>query len=216
MGTKILLADDHEIVRDGLRSLLERQSHMEVVGEAKNGKETLRHVKELKPDIVIMDVTMPDLGGIEATQRIHVDCPNVKVIALSMHSDPQLVAEMLKSGASGYLLKDCAFAELAHAIDVVTEGQVYLSPAIAGSLVNNYFCHVSDRSGNGSVYLTQRERQVLQLLAEGKTTKEIALSLYVSRKTIETHKRKIMNKLNINSIAELTKYAIRHGLTSLT
>lgn len=215
MSTKILLADDHKITREGLRSLLEKQSEMEVVAEAQEGHEAVRLVREMHPDIAIMDVTMPDLNGIEATQKIVSECPNVKVIALSMHSDTLFVTEMLKSGASGYLLKDCAFEELTRAIHTVLDGKIYLSPAISDVVVDGYLHRLSEDKPVDSDVLSHREREVLQMLAEGKSTKQVALKLHISVKTVETHRRQMMHKLDIYSVAELTKYAIRKGLTSL-
>ena len=215
MSTRILLADDHKITREGLRSLLEKQSEMEVVAEAQEGHEAVRLVREMHPDIAIMDVTMPDLNGIEATQKIVSECPNVKVIALSMHSDTLFVTEMLKSGASGYLLKDCAFEELTRAIHTVLDGKIYLSPAISDVVVDGYLHRLSEDKPVDSDVLSHREREVLQMLAEGKSTKQVALKLHISVKTVETHRRQMMHKLDIYSVAELTKYAIRKGLTSL-
>ena len=165
--------------------------------------------------MVIMDVSMPDLNGMEATRRITTEFSNVKVIALSMHSDSLFVSEMLKNGASGYLLKDCAFEELAGAIRTVVDNKTYLSPSISGVVVDDYVHRLSKANGSGSKVLSDREREVLQLLSEGKSTKQIALKLHISGKTVETHRRQIMNKLNIHTVAELTKYAIRKGLTSL-
>jgi DNA-binding NarL/FixJ family response regulator len=215
MSIKILLADDHRITRQGLRSLLEKEPDMEVVAEAEEGRTTVRLACELLPDVVVMDVSMPDLNGMEATRQILAELPNVKVIALSMHSDNLFVSEMLKSGASGYLLKDCAFEELARAIHVVVDGKTYLSPAISGVVVDEYLHHLTKTESPGSKVLTDREREVLQLIAEGNSTKQVALKLHISVKTVETHRRQIMSKLNIHTIAELTKYAIRQGLTSL-
>jgi DNA-binding NarL/FixJ family response regulator len=215
MSIKILLADDHKITRQGLRSLLEKEPDMEVVAEAEEGRTTVRLARELLPDVVVMDVSMPDLNGMEAARQIRASLPNVKVIALSMHSDNLFVSEMLKSGASGYLLKDCAFEELARAIHVVVEGKTYLSPAISGVVVDEYLHHLTKTESPGSKVLTDREREVLQLIAEGNSTKQVALKLHISVKTVETHRRQIMSKLNIHTIAELTKYAIRQGLTSL-
>jgi len=215
MSITILLADDHKITRQGLRSLLDKQDDMEVVAEAEDGRTTVSLVRELLPDVVIMDVSMPDLNGMEATRQITGELPNVKIIALSMHSDELFVTEMLKSGASGYLLKDCAFEELERAIRAVVVGQRYLSPCISGVVVNGYLHRLSKTDFSGSEVLTDREREVLQLMAEGKSTKQIALKLHISIKTVETHRRQIMDKLDIHSVAELTKYAIRKGLTSL-
>ena len=215
MSIRILLADDHKITRQGLRALLDKQEDMEVVAEAEEGRTAVRLVRELLPDVVIMDVSMPDLNGMEAARQIVGKFPDVKIIALSMHSDSLFVTEMLRSGASGYLLKDCAFEELARAIQAVVAGKAYLSPSISGIVVNDYVHRLSKADFSSSELLTDREREVLQLIAEGKSTKQIALKLHVSVKTIETHRRQIMNKLDIHTVAELTKYAIRKGLTSL-
>jgi DNA-binding NarL/FixJ family response regulator len=216
MAVRILLADDHKIVRDGLRSLLEKQQGMEVVGEAENGRRALELAHQKKPDVVIMDVSMPDLNGIEATRQMLADQPRVRVIALSMHSDRRLVAGMLQAGASGFLLKDCAFDELARAINAVMCNQPYLSPRIAGTVIQDYVRRMTpSESPTSDALLTTREREVLQLLAEGWSTKKIGSHLHVSVKTVETHRRQMMDKLGLHSIAEITKYAIREGLTSL-
>jgi DNA-binding NarL/FixJ family response regulator len=213
---RILLADDHKIVREGLRTLIEKQPGLEVVGEANSGRMALKLALELKPDVVIMDITMPDLNGIEATRQIHSEIPGVKVIALSMHSDKRLVAGILMAGASGYLLKeDCDSGELTRAIRAVATNQIYLSPKISEIVIKDYVRHLSMTASSPFSILTPREREVLQLLAEGKSTKEIASCLHVSVKTVETHRNKIMEKLDIRSIAELTKYAIRERLTPL-
>ncbi len=215
MSIRILLADDHKITRQGLRSLLDKEFDMEVVAEAEQGRTAVRLVRELLPDVVIMDVSMPDLNGMEATRQIVGEFSNIKIVALSMHSDSLFVTEMLRSGASGYLLKDCAFEELARAIRTVVAGKTYLSPSISGVVVDDYLHRLSKAVLSGSEVLTDREREVLQLLAEGKSTKQIALKLHISVKTVETHRRQIMDKLDIHTVAELTKYAIRKGLTSL-
>lgn len=215
MSIRILLADDHKITRQGLRSLLEKQPDMEVVAEAEEGRTAVRLVRELVPNVVIMDVSMPDLNGMQATRKIVAEFPNVKIIALSMHSDSLFVIEMLKSGASGYLLKDCAFEELERAIRTVVADKTYLSPTISSVVVDDYLHRLSRADFADSEVLTDREREVLQLMAEGKSTKRIALELHISAKTVETHRRQIMNKLDIHTVAELTKYAIRKGLTSL-
>ena len=215
MKTKIILADDHKIIREGLRSLLEKQPEMEVIAEAHDGLTTVRLVQKLLPDIVIMDIGMPDMNGIEATRQIMTETKGVKVIALSMHSDRRFVLQMLKVGASGYLLKDSAFEELISAIHTVMANQPYLSPKITDVVVKEYLHGLPKNESTVFTILTAREREVLQLLAEGKTTKQIASALNISVKTIETHRQQIMEKLNMHSIAELTKYAIREGLTSL-
>ncbi len=215
MSRKVILADDHKIMRDGLRSLLEKEPDIEVVAEAENGRTAVQQVQELSPDIVIMDVSMQDLNGIEATRQIIAKYPDVKVLALSMHSDKTYVAGILSAGASGYILKDSAFDELAEAIRVVISGQFYLSSRVASIVTKDYVHHLSATDSSVRSTLTAREREVLQLLAEGKSTKQMAVQLHVSVKTIETHRQKIMDKLDIYSVAELTKYAIREGLTSL-
>jgi len=228
---KVLLADDHRIVREGLRSLLEAQDDMQVVGEADNGRLALEMAAEHEPDVVVMDVAMPQLNGIEATRRLMNDQPDTKVVALSMHSDRRYVSEALKAGAAAYLLKDGAFDELVSAIRAVVANKVYLSPRVAGVVVDDYVRRLpgdrSDGHGNGGASeaggdfsnafqkLTAREREVLQLMAEGFATKEIATRLHVSVKTVETHRRQLMEKLQLYSVAEVTKYAIREGLTSL-
>lgn len=215
MSIRILLADDHKITRQGLRSLIEEQEDMEVVAEAEEGRTAVRMARKLSPSVVIMDVTMPDMNGIEATRQIVAESEITKVIALSMHSDGMFVTEMLKSGASGYLLKDCAFEELNNAIRTVVAGKTYLSPAISSVVVDDYLHRVSRSDSSSHGVLTDREREVLQLLTEGNSTKQVALKLHISAKTVETHRRQIMNKLDIYTVAELTKYAIRKGLTSL-
>jgi len=215
MRSKIILADDHQIVREGLRTLLEKQPNVDVIGEASTGREAVRMTREMSPDIVIMDIGMQDLNGIEATRQIIAEFPNIKVIALSMHSDRRFISGMLGVGASGYLLKDCAFEELADALGTVLSGKIYLSPTLATTVIRDCVPYLSQKGLSVFSVLTAREREVLQLLTEGHSTKEIAATLHVSVKTIETHRQHIMEKLGINSIAELTKYAIREGLTSL-
>ena len=215
MSVRVLLADDHGIIRQGLHSLLEKEPDVEIVSEAKDGREALGLVREMAPDVVVMDITMPNLNGVDATRRIISEFPKVKVIALSIHSNRRFVSEMLKAGASGYVLKECLFDELACAIRAVAGGGSYLSPRITGIVLDDYVGHLSAESGSPLSVLTEREREVLQLLAEGKNTKQIALELHVSTKTIEANRRQLMEKLNVCSVAELTKYAIREGLTSL-
>ena len=212
---RIVVADDHKIVRDGLQSLLEKQPDMEVVGEADNGRTAVSLAQELSPDIVILDIAMPELNGIEATRQLTLKNPKVKVLALSMHSDRRFVAQMFRSGASGYLLKDCAFEELVAAIRAVVTGQTYLSPGITNMMVRDYVRRLSSDDSSKSDLLTSRECEVLQLLAEGNSTKEIASQLNVSIKTVETHRLQIMGKLDIHSVAQLTKFAVREGYTSL-
>lgn len=212
---KILLADDHKIMREGLRTLIENQPGMKVTAEAGNGQEAVQMAIKLQPDVVVMDINMPGLNGIEATRQIVAKAPAVKVIALSMYSEKRFIVEMLKAGASGYLLKECAVEELITALRSVSRKALYLSQRLAGDIVRDYINLVSADEFLTSPVLTPREREVLQLIAEGKSTKEIAHSLNVSVKTIETHRRQIMDKLGITSVAALTKYAIKEGLTFL-
>lgn len=215
MSIRVLIADDHGIVREGLRSLIGRQPDMEIVGEAEDGRKALELVRELEPDIVVMDISMPNLNGVDATRQIIREHPKVKVIALSMHSSSMFVADMIKAGASGYMLKDCLFDELADAIRTVNNGGAYLSPDVVSLVVGDYMNRLSGAGGLPLESLTDREREVLQLIGEGKNTKQIAQILHVSTKAIEANRRKIMEKLNSNSIADLVRWAILGGLTSL-
>lgn len=211
---RILLVDDHHIIREGLATMLKQKGH-EIVGEAADGRAAIRAAAELKPDVIVMDIGMAEMNGIEATRLILAADPNVRVIALSMHSDPTYVGRMLQSGAKAYLLKESAFEELAEAVAEVGRNRVYLSPKIAGVVVGDYVGRMSGSTPPPAASLTNKEREVLQLVAEGKTTKEIAQKLFITVKTVETHRQNIMNRLGIRSIAQLTKYAIRQGLTSL-
>ncbi len=215
MGTRILLADDHEIMRQGLRSLIEKEADLEVVAEAEDGRTAVTLARKLAPDVVVMDIGMKDLNGIEATRQILAESPRIKIIALSVHRDRRFVEEMLKAGASGYLLKEGAWADLTRAIEVVSSGQVYLSPPIADLVVSDFVRQSPQPDSSPFEVLSPREREVLQLLAEGRSTKEVAAYLHVSVKTVETHRLHIMRKLDMHSMAELTKYAIREGLTPL-
>jgi len=216
MTTRLLLVDDHRIVREGLRVLLGDKLDLDIVGEAIDGREAVRLAADLSPDVVLMDVAMRGMNGIEATRQIVAARPDTKILALSMHNDGRFVGEMLRAGASGYLLKDCAAEEIATAIRTVLGGQVYLSPAVSSGGLDAVATQSSDgRRGGSNSLLTAREREVLQLVAEGKTSAAIAEMLGVSIKTIETHRKQIMDKLGIRSIAGLTKYALREGLTNL-
>jgi two-component system, NarL family, response regulator NreC len=215
MSTRIVLVDDHELVRDGISALLNTQPGLEVVGFAANGRDALRAVKNAAPDLVVMDVSMPEMNGIEATRQILHEQPEVKVLALSVHSDHNFVIEMLKAGASGYLLKDSAFSELIQAIHVIVGGHLYLTPSLTSVVVRDYVDHLPDREEAPGSVLTGREREVLQLVAEGKTTREIADLLHLSARTVETHRQNIMSKLDKPTLADLIKYALREGLTSL-
>jgi DNA-binding NarL/FixJ family response regulator len=215
MPLTVLIADDHRLFRDGLRNLLSETKDARVVAETTDGAETVAAALKLKPDIVLMDISMPELNGIEATRRIVAQSGATKIIMLSMHSDTRFVTEALKAGATGYLLKDCAFEEVLRAVKAVSEGAIYLSSRISESVIRDYVAIAKSVPGSAFSTLSAREREVLQLLAEGKSTKETAGKLHVSVKTVETHRKQIMDKLDIHSVAELTKYAIREGLTPL-
>ncbi|UCE48889.1 MAG: response regulator transcription factor [Phycisphaerales bacterium] len=215
MSIGVLLVDDHAIIREGLRSLLEKQPDMEVLADTDEGRKAVELTRELLPDVVIMDVTMAGLNGIEATRLITSEFPEVKVIALSIHSQRRFIADMLSAGAAGYILKECLFDELVQAIQAVAVGGRYLSPRIADVVVEDYVKRLSTTVDSPLSGLTGREREVLQLVAEGMSTKQIALELHVSTKTIEANRRQIMEKLNVHSVAELTKCAVREGLTTL-
>jgi len=212
---KILLADNHKLFAEGLRTMLSKQPGTEIVGEANNGRMAVRLAHELSPDLVIMDIGMPELNGMDATRQIRTELPRTKVLAVSMHADRQYVAGMLSAGASGYVVKDSAFAELAQAIQVVMSGGRYLSQDVIGVVVDDYVQRLAPAPGSAIAKLSEREREVLQLMAEGHATADIATRLHVSRKTIETHRKNIMLKLELHSIAELTKFAVREGITSL-
>lgn len=212
---RILLADDHKLLIDGLRPLLERQKDMEVVGVASDGVEAVEMASTLKPDILLLDISMPGLNGIDAARKIIRDWPDIKIIMLSMHADRRYIQESLRNGARGYVLKESAVGEVIKAITAVQNGEVFFSSSVREQVLHDYISWI--REGGDASYspLSAREREVLQLIAEGKATKEIAGILNVSVKTIESHRKQIMDKLNLFSIAELTKYAIREGLTRL-
>lgn len=215
MTIRIVLADDHEIVREGLRSLLEHHTDMEIVAEASDGVSAVEVTTEQQPDVIVMDASMPGLNGIEATRQILHHFPQARIICLSMHSESQFVTAMLESGASGYLLKDCASEELIRAIQAVQAGTIYLSPAI-GQVVADHFKPGGEYNEPSAFsILSDKERAVLQLLAEGHSTKAVAQRLNLSVKTIASHREHLMQKLAIDSIAGLTKYAIQQGLTTL-
>jgi DNA-binding NarL/FixJ family response regulator len=209
---KILLVDDHAIVRDGLQAILARKAGVTLVGATANGREAIALARRLRPDVVVMDITMPGLNGIGATRQIVTQLPGTKVIALSMHSDRRYVIAMFKAGASGYLLKDSASSELLQALEAVANDQTYVGPAIAGAVVEAL---TKGEPGEQLRRLTNREGEVLQLLAEGCTSKEIASRLNIAPATAESHRRQIMSKLNLHTVAELTKFAIREGLTTV-
>lgn len=215
---RILLCDDHQIIREGLKSLLEKQPDMTVVGEGVNGLEAIRLAQEEKPDIVVLDIGMPELNGIAASRRIFEECGKIKVLALSMHSDHHFVTEMLQAGASGYMLKDSAFSELANAIRTIMAGGLYITPRIAAGVLERFTQQTKKkvrRKQQKKIELSQRESEILQMIAEGKSSKDIAQTIHISIKTVETHRQHIMQKLGAHNVASLTKYAIREGLTSL-
>jgi len=210
----ILLVDDHRMMREGLRALLEKEG-LAVVGEAANGREALALSRTLRPDVVVMDISMPDLNGIDATKRLVDELPGCKVVALSMNSDRRYVRAMFAAGAAGYLVKNAASSELVLAVKAVVLGQKYVSPAIAGDVIKGWVTQTSPGPAPTNQTLSPREREVLQLLAEGNASKDIANHLGISLPTVETHRRQIMTKTGLRTIADLTKYAIREGLTSI-
>ncbi|MCS7314287.1 MAG: response regulator transcription factor [Bryobacterales bacterium] len=205
---RVLLADDHALVRQGFRLILSAQPDIEIVGEAGNGREALELVEKLRPDVVVMDVAMPEMNGIEATRRLAALAPRTRVLALSMHKDSVYVREILRAGARGYLLKDAIDRDLLAAVRAVASGEAYLSPAVSEAVLSDYRRHVSDPLD----LLTSREREVLQLIAEGKTNKEIASILNLSVYTVDAHRGRIMEKLNVHSVSELVRFAVRAGL----
>ena len=215
MNVRVILVDDHRMVREGLSALLKEIPEIEVIAEADDGRSGLQLARRLSPHLVIMDVSMPDLNGVEATRQITNQLPHIKVLALSMHSDQRSIARMLAAGASGYLPKECAFDELATAIREVMAGRTYLSSAIASTVTTDYVRRIAAMDAQPVSPLTPREREILQLVAEGKSTREIAELLYISIKTVESFRSRIMRKLQLRSVAELTKYAVAEGLTTL-
>jgi len=215
MSITVLLVDDHTIMREGLKSLLDRAADIEVVAQAANGCEALQRVEEYRPEVVVMDLTMPGMGGIEATRRITAAYPEIKVLALSMIANKSCVVECLKAGAKGYLLKDCAGEELLGALRALAAGEFHLCSRITELVIREYTQLAIDGVSSSSHILSKREQEVLHLIADGKNAKEIAFTLEVSVKTIDVQRSNIMKKLNLFSIAELTKYAVREGLTSI-
>ena len=212
---RIVLVDDHEIVRQGVATMLRAEEDFDVIGEAKDGRAAVQMVKDLAPDVVVMDIAMPELNGIEATRQIVAGTPPAEVVVLSMHCDKRFVVGVLSAGASGYVQKGCSFDELARAIRAAAQGHTYLSPPVADVLARDYVGRLREENGNSSPVLTPREREIVQLLAEGKAAKQIATVLGISIKTVSTHRRRAMTKLGADGTADLIKYAIREGLTSL-
>jgi DNA-binding NarL/FixJ family response regulator len=213
VSIRILLVDDHAMLRDGLRSVLTQEGDVEVVGEAADGRTAVELARTLAPDVVVMDVGMTDLNGIEAARRLRSESPKSRVIALSTHSDRRYVLGMLEAGAVGYIVKVSAYDELRQAVRAVASGQTYLSPQIADLVVGARVARSA--AGTAKAPLAPREREVLQLIAEGHSSREIARRLHISAQTVETHRRNIMQKLGLHNVAELTRYAIREGITLL-
>jgi DNA-binding NarL/FixJ family response regulator len=205
---RILLADDHAVVRQGFKLILSAQPDMEIIGEAGNGREAVELAEKLQPEVVVMDVAMPELNGIEATRRLAASAPRTRVLALSMHKDSVYVREILRAGARGYLLKDSIASDLLAAIRAVARGEGYLSPAVSDAVLDDYRRHVTDPID----LLSSREREVLQMIAEGKTNKEIATVLNLSVYTVDAHRGRIMDKLNLHSVNELVRFAVKYGL----
>ena len=215
MTLRVLLADDHRILREGLVALLSREGDIEIVGQADDGLQAVKLARELQPDVAVVDVAMPGLNGLEAMRRIRDEAPAVRTLCLSVHDDSRMVLAVLDAGASGYVLKDCSFDELARAIRKVTAGQIYLSPDIVGIVVNEVRQRGTPRAAQTGASLTPRERELVQLLSEGHSTAEIAERLHVSAKTVATHREHVLHKLDVRGIAELTRYALREGLSSI-
>jgi DNA-binding NarL/FixJ family response regulator len=213
MATRILLVDDHEIMREGMCALLRKHSVFDVVGQAADGRRALQMAAELQPDVVIMDIGMPNLNGIDATRQVLAQNPKVKIMALSTHSEGTIVAKMIKAGAAGYMLKESAFEELIDGIEIMLTGKVFLCTKISKVVFSDYINIITNPNWNDGDGLSGREREVLQLVAEGHTTKEIAGMLHLSPKTVDSHREHIMEKLGIRNVAGLTKYAIREGIT---
>ncbi len=210
---RVLVADDRTLMREGIQALLARCPGIEVVGGASNGREAVRLAAQLKPDVVILDVSMPDLNGVEAARRIRAEDPQARILALSMHSEREFIGKMLEAGALGYLLKDSGAEQLTDAVGHVARNDVFLDRSIACELLKEYVQEFTSSQKKGTPLLTSRQAEVLQLIAEGRTTKEIASLLAISLKTVETFRRQIMARLDIHSIAGLTRFAVRQGLT---
>ena len=212
---KVVVADDHTILRQGIKALLDNQEGIEVVGEAKDGREAIKTIEELLPDVILMDIAMPGLNGLEATRRIKKKFPKVKVVVLTMHANEEYIFQILNAGADGYLVKETAFQDLISAINAVHKGEAFMSPSISKKVMTDYIQRAQGEEKVGFDTLTTREREILQLVAEGNSNKKIAEALFISPKTVETHRAHIMDKLNIHDRAGLIKYAIRKGMTDL-
>ena len=215
MSIKIILVDDHELLRKGLISLLGKRDNIEVVGEAANGSDAIALAESLNPDVIILDIEMPDIDGIQAAREISRKCPESKILALSRHSERDFVADMFSVGAKGYLLKDSAPNELVQAIETVADNQKYISQSLMDVVLEGLTSKTSAHEESDTAILTAREKEILIMVANGKSSKEIAFDLGLSGKTVDTHRQQIMRKLQIFSIAELTKYALKHGLIKL-
>jgi DNA-binding NarL/FixJ family response regulator len=216
MAIKVFLADDHAVVRDGLRLLLEAEGDITVIGEAADGLQTVRDVKQLRPDVVLMDIAMPGLSGIEATQRIRNTCPSTQVVILSMHATTEYIYQAFKAGAKGYLLKESAGVEVVRAVRTVHTGRRYMSQQITESVIDDYIIqHKDSRDRSPLENLSSREREILQMVVEGKSSADIANILFLSPKTVDTYRSRLMRKLDVHDIPSLVKFAIQHGITPL-
>jgi len=212
---KVLVADDHTILRQGIKALLDNQAGIEVIGEAKDGREALELVERLLPDVILMDIGMPGLNGLEATRRIKKKFPGIKVLVLTMYTNEEYVFQILNAGANGYLVKETAFQDLISAIKAVYRDEAFMSPSISKKVINRYTQGIRKTNDTTCDILTTREREILQLIAEGSSSKKIAEALFISPKTVETHRTHIMDKLNIHNRTDLIKYAIRTGIVDI-
>jgi len=212
---KVVVADDHTILRQGIKALLDNQAGIEVIGEAKDGREALTLIERLQPDVILMDIAMPGLNGLEATRRIKKKFPKIKVLVLTMYTNEEYVFQILQAGANGYLVKETAFQDLISAITAVYRDEAFMSPSISKKVINRYTQRAQKTNDTTCDVLTTREREVLQLIAEGSSSKKIAEALFISPKTVETHRTHIMDKLNIHNRTDLVKYAIRKGIVDI-
>jgi two-component system response regulator NreC len=212
---KVVVADDHTILRQGIKALLDNQAGIEVIGEAKDGREALTLIERLQPDVILMDIAMPGLNGLEATRRIKKKFPKIKVLVLTMYTNEEYVFQILQAGANGYLVKETAFQDLISAITAVYRDEAFMSPSISKQVINRYTQRAQKSNDTACDVLTTREREVLQLIAEGSSSKKIAEALFISPKTVETHRTHIMDKLNIHNRTDLVKYAIRKGIVDI-